>query len=66
MQYPKQTIIYIYKKISFQGIKMLNPSLNELNLIAKSIGIKDYKSKSEDELINILTEPKIEEIRKKN
>ena len=44
---------------------MLNPSLNELNLIAKSIGIKDYKSKSEDELINILTEPKIEEIRKK-
>ena len=44
---------------------MLNPSLNELNLIAKSIGIKDYKSKSEDQLINILTEPKIEEIRKK-
>ena len=30
---------------------MLNLSLNELKIIGKSRGIKDYKSKSEDELI---------------
>ena len=53
---------------------MINLSLNELKLIAKSRGIKDYKSKSKDELIKILSEPKpkinfhkqkIEKIRKK-
>ena len=46
---------------------MLDLSLNELQLIAKSRGIKDCKSKSEDKLIKILSEPKpkIEEIRKK-
>ena len=46
---------------------MLDLSLNELQLIAKSRGIKNYKSKSEDKLIKILSEPKpkIEEIRKR-
>ena len=46
---------------------MLNLSLNELKIIAKSRGIKDYKSKSEDELIKTLSKskPKVEEIRKK-
>ena len=40
---------------------MINLSLNELKLIAKSRGIKDYKKKSKDELTKILskTEPKI-------
>ena len=48
---------------------MINLSLNELKLIAKSRGIKDYKKKSKDELTKILskTEPKtnIEKIKKK-
>ena len=37
---------------------MLKLTLNELKLIAKSRGIKDYESKSEDDLIKILSEPK--------
>ena len=56
-----------YKKNFFvQSIKILNLSLNELKLIAKSRSIKDYKRKSEDELIKILSKlkPKIEEIGK--
>ena len=57
MQHPKQTIIY-NKKLSEVGIIMINLSLNELKLIAKNRGIKDYKSKSEDDLIKILSEPK--------
>ena len=48
---------------------MINQSLNELKLIAKSTGIKDYKNKSKDELTKILSEPEpktnIENIRKK-
>ena len=48
---------------------MINQSLNELKLIAKSTGIKDYKNKSKDELTKILSEPEpktnIEKIRKK-
>ena len=46
---------------------MLNLSLNELKLIAKSTDIKDYKSESKDELLKILSKPesKIEDIRKK-
>ena len=48
---------------------MINLSLNELKLIAKGRGIKDYKKKSKDELTKILskTEPKIniEKIKKK-
>ena len=37
---------------------MINLSLNELNLIAKSRSIKDCKEKSEEDLIKILTESK--------
>ena len=37
---------------------MISLSLNELKLVAKSRGIKGYKSKSEDELIKILSEPR--------
>ena len=36
---------------------MLNLSLNELKLIVKHRGIRGYKSMSEDELIEILSEP---------
>ena len=35
---------------------MLNLSLNELTLIAKSRGIKGYKSMSEDRLLSALNE----------
>ena len=37
---------------------MINLSLKELKLIAKSRDIKDYKDKSEKDLIKILSEPK--------
>ena len=37
---------------------MVNLSLNELKLIAKSRNIKDYKKKSENDLIKIISEPK--------
>ena len=37
---------------------MINLSLNELKLIAKSRNIKDYKNKSENDLIKILSDPK--------
>ena len=48
-----------YKKNIFeQGISIINLSLNELKLIAKNRGIKDYVNKSEDDLIKILSEPK--------
>ena len=40
---------------------MINLSLNKLKLISKSKNIKDYKSKPNDELIKILSEPKLEE-----
>ena len=51
---------------------MINPSLNELKLLAKYRGIKDYENKSEDDLIKILDETtktslskkRIEDIRK--
>ena len=32
-------------------------SLNELTLVAKSRGKKDYENKSQDELIKVLSEP---------
>ena len=38
---------------------MLNLSLDALKHIAKSRGIKDFGKKSEDDLIKILSEPKI-------
>ena len=37
---------------------MLNLTLNELKLVAKNRGIKDYENKSEDNLMKILSEPK--------
>ena len=37
---------------------MINLSLDELKLIAKNRGIKDYKNKSKDDLIKVLSEPK--------
>ena len=37
---------------------MLKLTLNELKLVAKSRGIKDYENKSEDDLIKMLSEPK--------
>ena len=40
------------------NIRMLNLSLNELKLVAKSRGIKDYENKSEDDLIKTVSEPK--------
>ena len=47
---------------------MLNPSFNELKLIAKNRGIKGYKNNYKDELTKVSTEPEpkiiIEKIRK--
>ena len=37
---------------------MINLSLNGLKLIVKNGGIKNYKNKSKDDLIKILSEPK--------
>ena len=37
---------------------MINLSLHEIKLIAKSRSIKDYRNKSENDLIKILSEPK--------
>ena len=37
---------------------MINLSIDELKLVAKNRGIKDYKNKSEDDLKKILSEPK--------
>ena len=38
---------------------MINPSLDELKLIAESRNIKDYKNKSKKDLIKVLSEPKL-------
>ena len=45
---------------------MINLSLNELKLIANSRNIKDYKNKSANDLIKILSEPKPETNLSKN
>ena len=37
---------------------MINLTLNDLKLIAKSRSVKDYKNKPEEDLIKILSEPK--------
>ena len=42
----------------FCSIRVLKLTLNELKLVAKSRGNKDYENKSEDDLIKILSEPK--------
>ena len=47
-----------YKKKFVKYVRMINLSLNELKLIAKSRSIKDYKRKSEEDLIKILSEAK--------
>ena len=36
-------------------MSMINQSLNELKLVAKSRGIKDYKSMSKEELLSTLS-----------
>ena len=55
------------------NISVISLSLDELKLVVKNRGIKDYKNKSEDDLIKIFSEPKtkislskkrIEDIRK--
>ena len=46
------------KKFSTHNIRILNLSLNELKLVAKSRDIKNYENKSEGDLIKILREPK--------
>ena len=38
---------------------MVNLSLSELKLIAKDGNIKDYKNKSQNDLIKILSKPKL-------
>ena len=40
------------------NISMINLSINELELVAKNTGIKDYENKSEEDLIKTLIEPK--------
>ena len=49
VQYQKQTIMkkdFVF--VFVHSVKMLNLSLNELKLIAKSRGMKGYKSMSKD------------------
>ena len=46
-----------YKKFFFvHNIRMINLSLDELKLIAKSRHIKDYKSMSKERLLSALNE----------
>ena len=42
----------------FTFFALINLSLNELKLIPKTRNIKDYKNKSENDLIKIVSEPK--------
>ena len=46
-----------HKKNFVNNIKMISLSLNEMKLITKSRGIKDYKNKSKDESKEILRKP---------
>ena len=57
----KQPSKKLYKKLFGLGIKFINFSLKELKEIARHRKDKDYKNKSEDELIRIIskTKPKI-------
>ena len=54
------TQVVIKKIFTFfsPSIRMINSSLNEQKVIAKSRNIKDHKDKSENDLIKILSEPK--------
>ena len=56
--YIQKTSNYKKRFFCFPSIRMLNLTLNELKLVAKSRGVKDYENKSEDDLMKILTEPK--------
>ena len=40
------------------NINVINLSLDELKLVAKNRGIKDYENKSEEDLIKILSKSK--------
>ena len=42
--------------LTMHNISMLNLSLNELNLVAKRIGIKSYKNMSNERLLSALSE----------
>ena len=53
---PKKAIIK--KIVCFLNIRILKLTLNELKLVAKSRGIKDYENKSEYDLIKILSDSK--------
>ena len=46
------------KKLFGSSIIIIFLSLNELKLIAKNRGIRDYENKFEDDLMKILSEPK--------
>ena len=50
-------LVSVYKKFFFvHNIRMINLSLDELKLIAKSRHIKDYKSMSKERLLSALNE----------
>ena len=49
----------IIRKIISHNIRILNLSLNELKLVAKSRGIKGYKSMSKERLLGVLSESKL-------
>ena len=51
-------ICYQIKKNLCANISMINLLLDELKLVAKIRKIRDYKSKSKENLIKILSEPK--------
>ena len=44
---------------------MISLSLDELKLVPKNRGIKDYKNKSEDDLVKIISKPKTKILSKK-
>ena len=50
------------KKNSLISVKMLDLSLKELRTIAKTRGIKDYKTMSKDKLLSIPN--KLEQVKK--
>ena len=54
----QKTNKYEKRKFLCINISMISLSLDELKLVAKSRGIKDYENKSEDDLIKILSELK--------
>ena len=53
----QKTNKYNFVFLSINIIIIIIQSLDELKLIAKDRGIKDYENKSEDDLMKILSEP---------